>query len=104
MDFLGAENYKKQPIQQEIFAAEVPLINQEKPILLNNGEYVIITKDNKDKGQREFCGCIKSKDIGEYDTCPHLCEYCYANTSKETAVRNYKQHLDNPLSETITGK
>ncbi len=104
MDFLGVENYKKQPIQQEIFAAEAPLINQEKPILLNNGKYVIITKDNKDKGQREFCGCMKSKDIGEYDTCPHLCEYCYANTSKDTAVRNYKQHMDNPLSETITGK
>lgn len=104
MEFLGVEKYKKQPIQQEIFAAEASLINQEKPILLDNGEYVNITKDNKDKGQREFCGCMKSKDIGEYNTCPHLCEYCYANTSKEAAVRNYKQHMDNPLSETITGK
>jgi hypothetical protein len=40
----------------------------------------------KDKGQRKECGCIVSKDIGAYDTCPHLCRYCYANSS-ERAVR-----------------
>jgi DNA repair photolyase len=36
----------------------------------------------KDKGQRKECGCIVSKDIGSYDTCPHLCRYCYANSSE----------------------
>lgn len=39
----------------------------------------------KDPGQRDQCGCIASKDIGRYDTCPHLCAYCYAN-SGERAV------------------
>ncbi|MDP4271946.1 MAG: DUF1848 domain-containing protein [Bacteroidota bacterium] len=34
----------------------------------------------KDKGQRSACGCILSKDIGAYDTCPHNCVYCYANS------------------------
>lgn len=42
----------------------------------------------KDRGQRSACGCIVSKDIGRYDTCPHLCVYCYANSSPEAVQRN----------------
>jgi len=61
---------------------------------------------NKDKGQRELCGCIYSKDIGEYDTCPHQCEYCYANRrGKDAAVTNFLRIKNNGFfSETITGK
>lgn len=72
--------------------------------LFNPIDKVVKRRNNKDKGQRQFCGCIISKDIGEYNTCPHLCEYCYANAGKEIAVRNWRQHNENPYAETILGK
>ena len=47
----------------------------------------------KDPGQRSCCGCIVSKDIGQYSTCMHLCAYCYANSSPAAVRRHYLQYL-----------
>uniref|UniRef100_UPI003217EF34 DUF1848 domain-containing protein n=1 Tax=uncultured Draconibacterium sp. TaxID=1573823 RepID=UPI003217EF34 len=74
------------------------------PDIFNPTSRIEKTKKLKDKGQRELCGCIFSKDIGEYNTCPHMCEYCYANTSKEMALKNWKQHKVNPNCEMIKGE
>lgn len=68
------------------------------------GNHYFFSTHRKDPGQRKFCECMVAKDIGEYDTCPHLCEYCYANTNKQIALNNWKRHQCNPLAETITGK
>jgi len=64
----------------------------------------VLDEYRKDAGQRKACGCIMSKDIGEYNTCPHLCHYCYANTNNAMAMANWKRHCECPHAETITGR
>ena len=99
MDFLGVEI---KTIESSLFGAEPIPANA---ISLSSTQSAIKKKNNHDQGQRQFCGCMVSKDIGEYNTCTHLCEYCYANTSKEIAVNNYKQAEKTQwMSETITGR
>lgn len=35
-------------------------------------------KNQKIDGQRKHCMCMPAVDIGQYDTCHHGCNYCYA--------------------------
>lgn len=49
------------------------------------------------KGSRKECGCFESRDIGDYDTCPHGCVYCYAVRNRELAKKNFLKH--DPQSE-----
>ena len=108
MDYLGVRIV---PVQRDMFGNEevaypgltaTPLKRgQEGVILLDDGTAAIQKKKMPDKGQRAACGCMVSKDIGQYNTCPHQCEYCYANASKELATENWHRHQLDPHSELI---
>jgi hypothetical protein len=50
---------------------------------------------------RKECACYLTGDIGAYNTCLHLCKYCYANAEPEVI---YSQHsLHDPESPFLIG-
>lgn len=56
-------------------------------------------KNNQRNGQ---CACLLGTDIGAYDTCGHLCKYCYANSDASLVRDNMKKH--NPKSSFLIGE
>lgn len=48
-----------------------------------------------------LCSCVQMVDIGVYNTCKHLCKYCYANYDEEKIDKNNKLH--NPNSPLLIG-
>ncbi|MCR4777903.1 MAG: DUF1848 domain-containing protein [Lachnospiraceae bacterium] len=55
----------------------------------------------KVKGARAECACYLSCDIGAYNTCRHLCRYCYANAETKTVLAQSSLH--NPNSPFLIG-
>lgn len=38
------------------------------------------------------CGCVQMVDIGAYNSCLHLCKYCYANFDEQMVKTNHLNH------------
>ena len=53
------------------------------------------------KGARAECACYLSCDIGAYNTCMHLCKYCYANAEPAKVRAHHKMH--DPASPFLIG-
>lgn len=47
-------------------------------------------RGEKDRNQRQECGCLESVDIGAYDTCLNGCKYCYANYNDDRVKEKVK--------------
>lgn len=79
-------------------------INVDGCMMLNDyensiGEKLIPTK--KMQARKGFCSCYLSNDIGAYNSCLHLCAYCYANGNKEEVIKNFSKH--DPKSPLLIG-
>ena len=55
----------------------------------------------KKKGARAACACHLSCDIGAYNSCRHLCRYCYANADAARVLAQCRLH--DPKSPFLLG-
>lgn len=48
------------------------------------------------------CHCVEMVDIGYYNSCKHMCKYCYANYDEKKVNENFLKH--NPKSSLLIGE
>lgn len=48
------------------------------------------------------CNCVEMVDIGYYNSCPHMCAYCYANFNEKEVKTNHLNH--DKTSSLLIGK
>lgn len=58
-------------------------------------------KHQAHKGNRIGCACMESRGLGDYNSCPNGCRYCYANKDHAKAAENYRHH--DPKSPLLLG-
>ena len=59
--------------------------------------YILTGKKFKSSNVRKEkkCECVQMFDIGGYNSCMHMCKYCYANYDEKAVSSNFKLHDDN---------
>ena len=59
--------------------------------------YILTGKKFKSSNVRKEkkCECVQMVDIGDYNSCMHMCKYCYANYDEKIVSTNFKMHDDN---------
>ena len=60
-----------------------------------------IFKEQTARKERK-CHCVLMADIGVYNSCGHLCKYCYANYDEDNVKNNMIKH--NPDSSLLIGE
>lgn len=51
-----------------------------------------ISLDMPNKRSQRDCSCFFGTDIGAYNSCGHLCRYCYANADADSVRKNIARH------------
>ena len=64
--------------------------------------YRLTGRKNHKKWNARKCNCVEMVDIGYYNTCHHLCKYCYANYEEKKVLENKNKH--NPNSSLLIGE
>ena len=62
--------------------------------------YILTGKKFKTQNIRnkKYCQCVEMVDVGAYNSCYHLCKYCYANYDEIQIKSNILKHdLNSPL-------
>ena len=56
--------------------------------------YILTGKKFKSSNVRKEkkCECVQMVDIGDYNSCMHMCKYCYANYDEKEVFNNMKRH------------
>lgn len=66
--------------------------------------YILTGKKFKSSNVRKEkkCECVQMVDIGDYNSCMHMCKYCYANYDEKMVKENVIKHDKN--SSLLIGK
>lgn len=59
--------------------------------------YILTGKKFKSSNVRKEkkCECVQMVDIGDYNSCMHMCKYCYANYDEKAVSSNFERYDDN---------